>query len=737
MKEYMNKSLSPEKRAKLLLDAMTTEEKLWQLSADMIFEIGSDYEQKREHRHGHFRNPGHFMHYTEKGVQTPREVAKRINRDIKLSMDSGPHGIPPIENGEALHGAQWGMATCFPQPIGMASTFDDELMLECADVIGKELRAVGVRQVFAPVINIVRDCRWGRTVETFGEDVLLTSNMGCSMCKGLEDNGVIATPKHFVDNYAAGGRDSNYSDNSERTLREVYLKPFEKCVKAGVAHSVMPAYNSWDGLPCSANKKLLTDILRTEWGFDGFAVSDYSGVTGVNKAHMLTDSVYKAQAMCIKAGLEVNLPYSSIEHLKTAYKEGFLSEEDIDNAVFNVLKMKFSIGLFDEPFVDEDKADSLIRTEENKALALKAAKESIVLLKNNGILPYDKNKIKKIAVFGKGADVLPVGLNYSGPYRVNWKTADAKTPLQYLREYMGSAAEIIYASEDDIEKIAPNSDICLYFTTVVEGEGMDRCSITLPDFSRKVKQEDENAVIVGKFEIEIKENQNEAVKRLVKANKNTAVILLNGAPVDMSYWIDGANAVIEAWYPGEQGSEAIVKLLFGEYSPSGKLPITVPRTVGQLPLYYSYKPSGRGYGYNDNDGTPLYEFGYGLSYTNFEISDICPAVKSNSIEIELSVNNIGSFDGAEVVQVYISGKNCDVVRPVKELKAYQRVEVQSNGKKTVTLTLGEEEFSYYDINLSFAMHDGDYTVMIGNSSNSIINTFEAKIRNKEIKIKFE
>ncbi len=734
MKEYMDKSLPAEKRAELLLKEMNTEEKLWQLSADMIYSVEEDYEEKRDPRHGHFRNPGHFMHYTEKGVRTPSEVAERINRDIKLSIEASRHGIPPIENGEALHGAQWGMATCFPQPIGLASTFDDSLMLECAGVIGKELRAVGVRQVFAPVINIVRDCRWGRTVETFGEDVLLTSNMGYCMCKGLEDNGVIATPKHFVDNYAAGGRDSNYSDNSERTLREVFLKPFETCVKAGVAHSVMPAYNSWDGIPCSANKKLLTDILRKEWGFDGFAVSDYSAVAGICKAHKLTDTVHKAQAICIKAGLEVNLPHSSIEHLKTAYDKGELCDEDIDNAVFNILKMKFRIGLFDEPFVDEKQADAKIRTKAHKALALKAAKESIILLKNNDILPYNKNKIKKIAVFGKGADVLPVGLNYSGPYKVNWQTDDAKTPLQYLKDYIGNSAEIIYASENDIEKTAPDCDMCLYFTTVVEGEGMDRCNITLPDFSVKAKQKDENAVIVGKYAVEIKENQNEAVKRLVSANKNTTVILLNGAPVDMSYWIAQANAVVEAWYPGEQGSEAVIKLLFGEYSPSGKLPITIPRSVGQLPLYYSYKPSGRGYGYNDNDGTPLYEFGYGLSYSKFEIADTYLTAANDSITVNMTVKNTGTYDAAEVVQIYISGKNCHVVRPVKELKAYKRVEIQKNNEAKISITLDKEAFCYYDENLTFDMHDGEYSVMIGTSSNNIAKTFDIKVKSENIVI---
>ena len=728
----MDTRLSPEERAALLLKEMTLQEKLYQLSSEMIFNIDDSYEKERDPLHGHYRNPGHFMHYTEKGVQSPKAVAERINRDVKLSMSASPHSVPPIENGEALHGAQWGMATCFPQPIGLASTFDTALVAECADVIGKELRAVGVRQVFAPVINIVRDCRWGRTVESFGEDVLLSSDMGYCICKGLEDNRVIATPKHFVDNYADGGRDSNYADNSERTLREVFLKPFEKCVKAGVAHSVMAAYNAWDGIPCSANRKLLTDILRNEWGFDGFAVSDYNGMHGVSEAHKLTDADYKAQAMCIKAGLEVNLPFASLDNLNRACSEGYLTDKDIDNAVFNVLKTKFRFGIFDEPFADSKKANSLVRTKQARELALKAAKESLILLKNDGVLPFDKNNAGKIAVFGKGADILPVGLNYSGPYKVNWKTDDAKTPLEYLKEYVSPETEIIYASEDDIEKIAPKSDICLYFTTVIEGEGMDRCNIALPDFTKKAKQKDENAVIVGKFEAEVKENQNNTIKRLLSCNRNTAVILLNGSPLDMTYWIEDASAVLESWYPGEQGSEAIIKLLFGEYSPSGKLPITIPKSVGQLPLYYSHKPSGRGYGYNDNDGKPLFPFGFGLSYAKLCISDVKPHIEGNKLNIDVTVKNEGHPDATEVVQIYISGKNCLVVRPVKELKAYKRADVKTGGEAEISLTLDEEAFSYYDTDLNFGMHDGDYDIMIGNSSENIEHSFEVRIRNKKI-----
>ena len=303
-------SATPRARAEALLKTLTLEEKMYQLSAQMVWDVKEDYEDKRNHKEGNYRNPGHFMHFDRPEPATPAEVAQRINRDVQLTMDAHPHPIPPLEHGEALHGAQWGMATCFPQPIAMASMFDDDMVERIADVIGKECAAVGVRQALTPVVNIARDCRWGRTVETFGEDVLLSSNTGVAICKGLQKNGVIATPKHFADNYAAGGRDSNYSDSSERTMREVWLKPFEACFKEGGALSVMAAYNSWEGVPCSANDRLLTEILREEWGFEGFVVSDYWGAEGVHEAHKLVDSYHKAEAVCLKAGLDVNLPHS-------------------------------------------------------------------------------------------------------------------------------------------------------------------------------------------------------------------------------------------------------------------------------------------------------------------------------------------------------------------------------------------------------------------------------------------
>ena len=717
----------PAIRAQKLLEQLSLEEKLYQLSAQMLFGVESDYEQKRNPKEGNYRNPGHFMHAKREKPAPPSEVAERINRDVRLTMDAHPHAIPPIEHGEALHGAQWGMATCFPQPISMASTFDDELVAEIADVIGKECAVVGVRQALTPVVNIVRDCRWGRTIETFGEDVLLASNMGVAICRGLQKNGVIATPKHFADNYSYGGRDSNYSDTSERTMREVYLRPFEKCFKEGGAMSVMAAYNAWEGVPCSCNERLLTEILRDEWRFDGFVVSDYWGVEGVYEAHKLVDDFWKAEARCLKAGLDVNLPHSCYEKLVKALEEGEITEADVDCAVLRVLTAKFAIGLMDNPFADGKAADALVRCDAHKHLALEAARRSIVLLKNDNVLPLDRKQIKTLAVFGASANELPVGKNYSGPYQRLWEAEDAQTPLQYLREYLGDSVKVIYAEDEKIEEIASQCDAAIYFTTVVEGEGMDRSDIRLPAYTKKV-QADEAAIIVGKFEIEVKTNQEESIRRMTAVNANSIVMLLNGAPVDMTAWVDGCGAVLEAWYPGEQGAQAMTEILFGDVNPSAKLPITFPRGVGQLPLFYSAKPSGRGYGYVENDGSPRYPFGYGLSYTTFAVKNAVCKLGEDSLNITLDLTNTGERDGAEVIQIYLSGYNCDVVMPIKELKAYKRVEVAAGETVTVTLEVSAEAFRYYDRKMAYGMHNGDYTVSVATSCVDVHRTFEVQVR---------
>jgi beta-glucosidase len=696
----------------------------------MYFEVDGDYENRRNPLCGSYRNPGHFMHQGRDVPASPREVAGKINKDVRASIEAQPHGIPPIENGEALHGAQWGMGTNFPQPIGLASSFDPELVEKVGSAIGEECAAVGVRQVFSPVVNLVRDCRWGRTVETYGEDVLLSSDMGAAMCRGLIKNGVIPTPKHFADNYSYGGRDSNYSEISERTMRETILPPFKACFDAG-AESVMAAYNGWEGVPCGANKRLLTSILRDEWGFDGFVVSDYWEIEGLEESHRLADSRAEAVAMSLKAGLDVILPFNRFEEAKEALEKGFITEEELDKNVMRVLTAKFRLGLFDNPYVNPDEADAVVRSGEHRKLALEAARESIILLKNQGILPLNKDKIKRVGVFGQSAKLIPIGANYSGPYKAPWQGEDAPTPLEALKAYFADA-EVVYCESADIEKTAPFCDAVLYFTSILEGEGSDRSDLRLPSVSAHKGGGDAGGLIVDEAAQSIDDNQETSILRLSEANKNTIVILQNGAPIDMTAWIDKVPAVIESWYPGEQGAKALAEILSGQTNPSAKLPITIPKSVGQLPLFYSYKPSGRGYAYCDNDGRPLYPFGYGLSYTSFEITNPKLNLTPGGADISLDIKNTGGYDGAEVVQLYLGSHHCKVLRPLKELKAYKRVFLKAGESRNITLRLDADAFCYYDEDMNYGLHDGRHTLIPATSCEDEICRFEVCVKDGKI-----
>ena len=668
------------------------------------------------------------MHQNRDKPATPAEVAEKINNDMRRSIEAQPHRIPPIENGEALHGAQWGMCTNFPQPIGLASSSDPALVGRVANAIGKECAAVGVRQVFAPVVNLVRDCRWGRTVETFGEDVKLASDMGSAMCRGFEQNGVIATPKHFADNYSFGGRDSNYSETSERTMRETVLPPFKACFDAG-AQSVMAAYNGWEGVPCSANKRLLTDILRNEWGFTGFVVSDYCGVEGLREAHCLVDSDAKAAALALNAGLDVILPFNDFGAVKEAVEKGCLTEEALDKNVLRVLTAKFRLGLFETPFRDGAAADALVRCEAHRRLALEAARESIVLLKNDGVLPLKQENVKRIGVFGESAKLIPIGANYSGPYNAPWQGSDAPTPLEALREFLKEKAEVVFGAFNEIETLAPTCDVNFYFTSILEGEGSDRSDIRLPSLASHQTPTEGGGLIVDTAKQQVAGDQETAIRALCKANANTVVVLQNGAPIDMSAWVGLPRAVIEGWYPGEQGARALAEILFGKTNPSGKLPITIPKSVGQLPLFYAHKPSGRGYAYCDNDGKPLFPFGFGLSYSVFAIEEAALHADEDGAAVSFRITNTGLLDGAEVVQLYLASHDCSVVRPVKELKAYKRVTLRAGETKEVTLRLNNDVFCYYDPDMRFGLHDGGHTLLLGTSSEDIAASFELSVKN--------
>jgi beta-glucosidase len=719
---YRNPGLPVERRVDNLMRQMTLEEKVEQLQSQLLFR--DKYDTERNFKVGHTRNIAHFLHYGKPDPVSASECAEAINEDTRKSIEASRLGIPVLQHGEALHGAQWGNATCFPQSIAFAAGFDDELYYRVGQVVAKELRAVGVRQVYAPVINVSRDPRWGRTEETYGEDVLLNSRMGVAYVRALEESGVIASPKHFVDNYGDGGHDSYASNTSWRVLREVFLEPFRACVEEGGARSVMAAYNSVDGIPCSASAALLNDILRKEWNFKGFTVSDYGAVYDVHAIHKLTETYAEAQAVCLEAGLDVEL-FSGYADLLSLVRSGRISEKTLDASLRRVLTAKFELGLFDEPYVDASKADAIVRCQAHRELALEAARRSMTLLKNDRqTLPLSDGEIKRIGVFGPGADILSFG-DYSGGYG-GWRGDGAVTPFEGLKRRLEGRAEVIlHDTGSDAAALARTCDAVVFFAVIREGEGMDRSLLTLHSQPVKAAESAENEKIIavtGKDRT-IHLDQEKMIRELAATGRKTIVVLQNGSTVDIHDWIDQADAILEAWYPGEQGGTAIAETLMGDVNPGGRLPISWARHAGQLPVYYYIKPSGRGYGYNDDDGKPLFPFGFGLSYTTFEYSGLTvpgKVRKGEDIRVRVTVKNTGERKGDEVVQLYLSGEYASVVRPLKELRAYRRVTLEPGESREVELTLPYRSFGLWDKDLKFTVEPGTFRLWLGKDAETVL-----------------
>lgn len=701
---YTDPQLSVERRVEDLLSRMSVEEKVAQVSAQLLFM--DEFYEKRDYTKGHVRNVGHFL--PDGGLPNdPKTVAERINEDTQKSMEASRWGIPVLQHGEALHGAQWGNATCFPQSIAMAATFDDDLYYREGQVVAQELRAVGVRQVYAPVINITRDQRWGRGQESYGEDVLLNSRFGAAYVKALEEGGVVATPKHFVDNYGEGGHDSFASVTSWRELREVYLEPFRACVEEGGARGIMSSYNSVDGVPSSANRKLLRDILKDEWGFQGIVVSDYGAVEIIHGNQHMAASDDDALARSLEAGLDLQLANTSSGLLELV-KSGKVSRKTLDEAVSRVLRIKFELGLFDEPLVDPEKAQAIVRSTEHRELAYESAVKSMTLLKNNGILPL--KGVRRIGLYGPAADVVTLG-DYSGG-RGGWKGEGAISPYEGLKQAFDG---LVLLNPD------PRScDVLLFFPSILEEEGQDRSSFRLPSAHVNVREKTSAVIIADQQENRVKVDQEKMLRDLIATGKPVVVVLHNGAVVEITDWVDGAAAVLEAWYPGEQGGRAIADVLTGVRNPGGRLPFSWVRNIGQNPYYYSIKPSGRGYGYVENDGSPLYPFGYGLSYTSFAYSNfVLPEklVAGESLKVKVTVINTGSVEGDEVVQLYAHDELASVARPMKQLVAFKRVTLAPGESREVELEVPYRQFGLWDQDMDFRVEEGWFEIWLGRNAN--------------------
>ena len=723
---YRQRNISCERRTIDLLKRMTVEEKIAQLTAGfktaLINRDKSGKDQLDEERvirlypHGIGRICALPHSY---GIS---EGIKFANKIQEVFVTRTRLGIPVLFDCEALHGCVAPGCTSFPQAIGLASTWNPELLEEIAKVIGKESKARAAAQVLSPVLDIARDVRAGRTEETYGEDPYLVTKMGLAFVRGVQANKVITTPKHFVANFVGdGGRDSHPMHISERLLREIYLPPYEAVIKEAGALSIMSAYHSLDGTPCSANYWLLTQLLRKEWGFKGTVTSDWTAVRYICDLHHVAKDYAEAAELAIKAGLDVECPVTTcFSHLPELVRKGKVSMEILNEAVKRVLYGKFWCGIFDNPYTDEKIALNIINCKEHKQLALHAARQSIVLLKNDGILPL-KNNIHKIAVIGPNADTGRLG---------GYSTTETPviSPLEGIKKIAPAQTKISFAqgcgltTQDDESlkeavKAAKNADAVIMVmgnsTPITEGEGHDRCSLDLPG------------------------GQQQLILEVTKENPNTVVVLIGGSAVTMQKWLDKVRAVVMAWYPGQEGGTAIAEVLFGKYSPGGKLPITFPKTTGQCPLYYNMKPSGRVYDYNDLRGTQeQFPFGHGLSYTTFKYSNMKVVItgKGKNIRAKISakITNTGRHAGDEVVQLYIRDVNSKLSRPLKELKGFKRISLKPHQSCSVSFELSWEDLTYLDENLKPTLEEGPIEFMLGSSSSDIRLRWP-EIKEKEIK----
>jgi beta-glucosidase len=746
---YRNPNLPIEQRVSDLLGRMTLEEKVAQLEgAWQNKQFFSDPKDLFVGDKGAFL-PERAAVLLKDGLgemsrpsenRGPRAMAEFTNTMQRWIKENTRLGIPILYHEECLHGHAAPKGTSYPQAIALASTWDSDLVRNVFSATAAEVRARGAQQCLTPVLDLARDPRWGRTEETYGEDPYLVSRIGVAAIQGFQGNGplidrahVIATAKHFaVHGQPEGGTNVAPGNYSERVIREFFLKPFAAAVQEGHVQSVMASYNEIDGIPSHSNKHLLDDILRHEWGFDGIVVSDYFGITELRTVHHVVASNDAAAKVALESGVDVELPFqAAFSSLIRQIKEGQVSQALVDRAVRRVLRVKFLTGLFDNPYVDPDYAEKTTNSPEHQQLALKAAHEALILLKNqNHLLPLDKAKYRKIAVIGPNAAALHLG-GYSG------EPGRGVSVLQAIRDKVGTSAEVLYAEGCKITESLPDwnadqvvlADPALNARRIAEAarvaEKADLIILALGGNEQTSREAWAPNHPGDRDDLDLLGNQDDLVKAVLAKGKPTVVFLQHGRPNSINYVAEHVPAILEGWYLGQEGGAAVADVLFGDYNPGGKLPITVPRSVGQLPDYYYQKPSAKRE-YLGTTTQPLFPFGWGLSYTTFKYANV--QVEPNRIgpegqaKVSVDVTNNGSVRGDEVVQLYIRDEVSSVTRPVKELRGFSRIALNPGETKKVEFTLGSEELSFLDREMHRVVEPGAFTIMVGGNSVDLIQT---------------
>jgi len=730
--DYKNPKLPIEQRVADLLKRMTLEEKVDQLAGG----------RRRAMAELNKPNGPQLLERARRlwsmdSPPNPREAAEIRNELQKILVEKTPLGIPGLFQGEALHGYMSNGATSFPQVLGLASTWDPELVHQVFTAAADEMASTGTNQAFTPVLDLARDPRWGRTEETYGEDPYLVSRMGVAAIEGLQGTNfmidrhhVLATAKHFAAHgQPEGGRNTAPGNFSERILRETFLVPFQAAVEEAQVGSIMASYNEIDGIPNHINRWLLDKVLRQEWGFRGYVTSDGGGLQMLVETHHVAADNADAARKSLAAGVDLDLSDGSVfATLVDQVREGKVPESEVDRAVARVLAAKFRLGLFDNPYVDPDYAQRTTNSPEHQKLALKTAQEAIVLLKNEGnLLPLDLKKIKTVAVIGPNAADVHIGGYGREP-------AHQISILEGIRNRVGSSGTVLYAEgckittgrqgwhawyDDKVETPDPKTQLASIQAAAQVAHKADVAIVVVGENESTNREAWSENHLGDRDSLDLAGFQDQLIKAVVETGTPTVVLLINGRPLSINYAAEHVPAILEGWYLGQEGGTAAANVLFGDVNPGGKLPITFPRSVGQLPDYYDHKPS-RNRSYVLADSRPLFPFGHGLSYTTFRFENLrvepTTIGQARTATVRVDVTNTGTREGDEVAEMYIHQRVSSVTRPVMELRGFRRVHLKPGEKTTVEFPLTPAALSMLDVNMNKVVEPGVFDIMVGPSS---------------------
>ena len=744
---YKNPSLSAARRAQDLLARMTLEEKaaqmmcVWQKKSETLVDANGDFDLRKAraafktgHGLGQVGRPGD----AGKG-KNAREMAGLTNAIQKFFIENSRLGIPVIFHEECLHGHAGVDGTSFPQPIGLGATFNPALVESLYAMTAEETRVRGAHQALTPVVDVARDPRWGRVEETFGEDPFLNARLGCAAVRGFQGDAsfknkkhIIATLKHFAAHgQPESGMNCGPANISERVLRETFLFTFQEVIQNAGAISVMASYNEIDGVPSHANRWLLRDVLRKEWDFKGFVVSDYYAIRELNHrpethGHFVANDKKEACALAVKAGVNIEFPEPDCYlHLVELVRKKILKESQLDELVAPMLYWKFMMGLFDDPYVNPKHAEKIVGRNAHRKMALDGAHETVTLLKNeNNLAPLNLRKIKSIAVIGPNANRSLLG-GYSGAPKHN------VTVLGGIRaKVRGSGVKVHYSegcqitlggswNQDEVIASDPEADRKQIAEAIEVAKQADVIVLATGGNEQTSREAWSLKHMGDRTSLDLIGRQEELVKAMLATGRPVIVFLFNGRPLSINYLSQHVPVIFECWYLGQETGRAVADILFGDYNPGGKLSITIPRSAGHLPAYYNYKPSARR-GYLFDDVSPLYPFGFGLSYTTFAFENVrlkkTKIGLKDSTQVLVDITNTGERAGTEVAQMYIRDCVSSVTRPVKELKGFQKIWLRPGETRTVALDITPESLAFYNIHMKYIVEPGEFEIMVGSSS---------------------